>query len=147
MKINHPPFPILFPGGIGWRVTYGSLSQIIRSTAFSTNAYWRSEWINCDSERPPKIAGLINGFCVYVISILLWCWWNFLTQPIRSLKLGHVTGQGSMSPNWVGWVSHLGKNDFHQNNKNLDNIAVYLIASLKLKWENKQIKNMNNWIW
>ena len=30
--------------------------------------------------------------------------------------------------------------------KNLDNIAVYLIASLKSKWKNKQIKKLNNWI-
>ena len=29
----------------------------------------------------------------------------FWPQPIRSLKLGHVTGQGSMSPTWVGRVS------------------------------------------
>ena len=58
----------------------------------------------------------------------------FWPQPIRSLKLGHVTGQGSMSPTWVGRVSDPGKNS-------------YLITYLKLKWKNKQIKNMNNWIW
>ena len=40
-----------------------------------------------------------------------------------------------------------GKNGFHKKYKNLDNIAVYFIASLKLEWKNKQIKNMNNWIW
>ena len=33
----------------------------------------------------------------------------FWPQPNRSLKLGHVTGQGSMSPTWVGRVSDLGK--------------------------------------
>ena len=71
----------------------------------------------------------------------------FWPQPIRSLKLGHVTGQGSMSPTWVGRVSDPGKNGFHKKYKNLDNIAVYLIASLRSKWKNKQVKNMNNWIW
>ena len=70
----------------------------------------------------------------------------FWPQPIRSLKLGHVTGQGSKSPTWVGQVSDPGKNDFHKKCKNLDNIAVYLIESLKSKWKNKQIKNMNSWI-
>ena len=70
----------------------------------------------------------------------------FWPQPIRSLKLGHVTGQGSMSPTWVGRVSDPGKSGFHKMCKNLDNIAVYLIASLKSKWKNKQIKNMNSWI-
>ena len=34
----------------------------------------------------------------------------FWPQPIRSLKLGHVTRQGSMSPTWVGRVSDPGKN-------------------------------------
>ena len=54
--------------------------------------------------------------------------------------------------NWVMWqvkdpcprpgwdVSDPGKNGFHKKYKKLDNIAVYLIASLKSKWKNKQIK-------
>ena len=71
----------------------------------------------------------------------------FWPQPIRSLKLGHVTGQGSMSPTWVGRVSDPGKNGFHKKYENLDNIAVYMIPSLDTKWKNKQIKHMNNWIW
>ena len=71
----------------------------------------------------------------------------FWPQPIKSLKLGHVTGQGSMSPTMVGRVSDPGKIGFHKNYKNLDNIAVYLIASLKSKWKNKQMTNINNWIW
>ena len=41
------------------------------------------------------------------------CW----PQPIRSLKLGHVTGQGSMSPTWVGRVSDPGKTAFIKNVK------------------------------
>ena len=71
----------------------------------------------------------------------------FWPQPTRSHKLGHVTGQGSMSPTWVGRVSDPGKNGSHKKYKNLDDIAVYLLASLKSKWKNKQIKNMNNWKW
>ena len=70
----------------------------------------------------------------------------FWPQPIRSLKLGHVTGQGSMSPTWMGRVSDPGKSGFHKKCKSLDNIAVYLTASLKSKWKNKQMKNMNSWI-
>ena len=42
------------------------------------------------------------------------CW----PQPIRSLKLGHVTGQGSMSTTWMGLV-HDGKNRFHKKCKKL----------------------------
>ena len=64
----------------------------------------------------------------------------FWPQPIRSLKSGHVTGQGSMSPTWVGRVSDPGKKGFRKKCKNLDNIAVPLIGSLKSKWKNKQIK-------
>ena len=63
----------------------------------------------------------------------------FWPQPIRSLKLGHVAGQGSMSPTWVGQVSDP-ENGFHKKCKNLDNVAVHLIASLKSKWKNKQIQ-------
>ena len=45
----------------------------------------------------------------------------------------HVPDLGGMG------VWH-GKSGFHKKYKNLDNIAVYLIASLKPKWKNKQIK-------
>ena len=48
----------------------------------------------------------------------------FWPQPIRSLQLGHVTGQGSLSPTWVGRVSDPGKNGFHKKCKNLDNITI-----------------------
>ena len=47
------------------------------------------------------------------------------SQPITSLQLGHVTGQGSISPTWVGRVSYLGKIAFIKNGKNMDNIDVY----------------------
>ena len=48
------------------------------------------------------------------------CW----PQPIRSLKLGHVTGQGSMSPTWVGRVSDPGKRAFIKSFKTL--ILLYI---------------------
>ena len=59
----------------------------------------------------------------------------FWPQPIRSLKIGscdrsriHVLDLGGTDV-WPG------KNGFHKKCKNLDNIAVYLIASLKSKWK------------
>ena len=42
-----------------------------------------------------------------------------------------------------GWDGCLTREKF----KNLDNIALYLIVSAKSKWKNKQIKQMNSWIW
>ena len=59
----------------------------------------------------------------------------FWPQPIRSLKLGHVTGRGCISPTWVGRVSDLGKNGFHKKCKNLDDIAVYIWLHIKNKSE------------
>ena len=43
-----------------------------------------------------------------------------------------------MSPTWVGRVSDPEKIAFIKSVKNLDNVAVYLITSLKSKWKNKQ---------
>ena len=48
----------------------------------------------------------------------------FWPQPIRSLQLGHVTGQGSMSPTLVGRVSDPGKIGFHKKCINLDDITI-----------------------
>ena len=56
----------------------------------------------------------------------------FWLQQIRSLKLGHVTG-----PGWDGCLTRK-KNVFHKKYKNLDDIVVYLIASLKSKWKNNK---------
>ena len=64
------------------------------------------------------------------------CW----PQPIRLIKLGHVTGQGSMSPTWRGQVSDPGENSCNEKFKDLDDITVYLTTSLKSKWRYKQIK-------
>ena len=43
-------------------------------------------------------------------------WWP---QPIRLLKMGHVTGQGSTTTTWVGRVSDLGKSSFHKMRKKI----------------------------
>ena len=42
-----------------------------------------------------------------------------------------------------------GKDSFHKKCKNLDNIAVYLITSLKSKWKNKKIwiAGYDNWFY
>ena len=51
-------------------------------------------------------------------------------QPIKSLKFGHVTGRGSMSPIWV---PDLGKIAFIKKCKHLDDIAVCFTTFLKAK--------------
>ena len=112
------------------------------NTVFSR--FKRIHWARYSYSQTKKIPDIsieINHLFYHDVGEIFW------PQPIRLLKLGHVTGQGSMSPTWVGRVSDPGKNGFHKKYKNVDNIAVYLIASLKSKWKNKQIKNMNNWVW
>ena len=47
----------------------------------------------------------------------------FWPQPIRSLKLGHVTGQGSISPTWVGRVSD-----------NISILAIECVAAIIKSW-------------
>ena len=49
-------------------------------------------------------------------------------------------------PGWDGCLTREKKGS-HKKYTNLDNIAVYLLASLKSRWINKQLENMNNWIW
>ena len=78
-----------------------------------------------------------------LLDILSWCWWNFLTSANQIAQIGSYDRSRIHVPDLGG----TGKNGFRKKYKNLDNIAVYLIASLKSKWKNKQIKNMNNWIW
>ena len=80
-------------------------------------------------------------------SILSWYWWNFLTSANQIAQIGSCDRSRIHVPDLVGTGVWPGKNGFHKKYKNLDNIAVYLIASLKSKWKNEQIKNMNNCIW
>ena len=49
-------------------------------------------------------------------------------------------------PGWDGCLTRE-KELVIKSVKILDNIAVYLITSFKSKWKNKEIKNMNSWIW
>ena len=79
--------------------------------------------------------------------ILSWCWWNFLTSANQIAQIGSCDRSRIHVPDLGRTGVWPGKNGFHKKDKNLDNIAVYLIASLKCKWKNKQIENMNNWIW
>ena len=79
--------------------------------------------------------------------ILSWCWWNFLTSANQIAQIGSCDRSRIHVPDLGGMGVWPRKNGFHKTYKNLDNIAVYLIASLKSKWKNKQMKNMNNWIW
>ena len=72
---------------------------------------------------------------------------KFLTSANQIAQIGSCDRSRIHVPDLGGTGVWPGKNGFHKKYKNLDNIAVYLIASLKSKWKNKLIKNMNNWIW
>ena len=74
------------------------------------------------------------------INILSWCWWNFLTSANQITQIGSCDRSRIHVPDLGGTGVWPGKNGFHRKCKNLDNIAVHLIASLKSKWKNKQIK-------
>ena len=67
-----------------------------------------------------------------------------LSQSDRSNWVMWQVKDPRPQPGWDGCLTR--ENGFHKKCKNLDNIGVYLIAYLKSKWKNKQIKNMNNWI-
>ena len=71
-------------------------------------------------------------------SIMMLVTFSDLSQLDRSNRVMWQVKDGTSDP---------GKNGFHKKCKNLDDIAVHLIASLKSKWKNKQIKNTNSWIW
>ena len=66
--------------------------------------------------------------------LIMWCVFYhdvdeiFWPQPMRSLKLGHVTGQGSMSPTWVGRVSDPGKMAF------IKSVKTWIILVLLYIW-------------
>ena len=79
--------------------------------------------------------------------ILSWCWWNFLTSANQIAQIGSCDRSRIYVSDLGGTGVWPGKNGFHKKYKNFDDIAVYLIASLKSKWKKYQIKNMNNWIW
>ena len=49
-----------------------------------------------------------------VTNILSWCWWNLLTSANLIVKLGHVTGQGSLSTTWLRWCVNR-EDNFHRN--------------------------------
>ena len=61
----------------------------------------KSKVVNPSAPQPPVAPWIVIFY--HDVGEIFW------PQPIRSLKLGHVTGQGSMSPTWVGRVSDLGK--------------------------------------
>ena len=81
-----------------------------------------------------------------VYSIMMLVKFSDLSQSNRSNWVMWQVKDPCPRPGWNGCLTRE-KNSFHKKYKNLDNIAVYLIASLKSKWKNKQLKNMNNWIW
>ena len=72
------------------------------------------------------IGGDLYVVCYHDVNEICW------TQPIRSLKLGHVSGQWSMLPTLSdGFLNR--ENSFDKKCEQLDNIAVYLTAFLKSK--------------
>ena len=88
------------------------------------------------------------GVCLHV-NVLLLCNYLFyhdvnriwFADLIQLLKLGHVTGQGSIASTWVGWVYDPGKKAFIKGVK-MCNIAVCLITCLKSKWKKKHKENI-----
>ena len=79
--------------------------------------------------------------------ILSWCWWNFLTSANQITQIGSCDRSRIHVPDLRGTDVWPGKKRFYKKCKNLENIALYLITSLKSKWKIKQTKNMNSWIW
>ena len=78
--------------------------------------------------------------CKCLHDIISWCWWHFLTSANQIAQIGSCDRSRIHVPDLGGTGVWPGKNGFHNQYKNLDNIAVYLIASLKSKWKNKQMK-------
>ena len=72
--------------------------------------------------------------------ILSWCWWNLLTTANQIAQIGSCDRSRIHVPDLGGTGVWPGKNSFHQNCKHFDNIAVYLIISLKSKWKRSQWK-------
>ena len=83
--------------------------------------------------------------CIILYSIMMLMNFSDLSQSDRSNSVMLQVKDPCPRLGWNGCLTR--ENGFHKKYKNLDNIAEYLIASLKSKWKNKQIKMMNNWIW
>ena len=67
------------------------------------------------------------------MSILSGCWWNFLTSANQIVQIGSRDRSRIHVPDQGGTAVWPGKNGFHKKYKILDNIAVYLIAKVKVK--------------
>ena len=75
---------------------------------------------------------------LYSIMMLM----KFLASANQIAQIGSCYRSRIHVPDLGGTGVWPGKNGFHKKCKNLDNIAVlYLIASLKSKWKNKQMKS------
>ena len=96
-----------------------SVSQydhVVPYTDLRTNREYLMVHVGC--KFGDSSSNLLNSYLFYHdVYEIIW------PQPIRSLKLGHVTGLGSMSPTWVGRVSDPEKITFIKS-VNLDNIAI-----------------------
>ena len=68
-----------------------------------------------------------------------------LSESVRSNWVMWQVKDPCPRPGWDGCLTR--KNCFHKKYKNLDNIAVYLIACLKSKWKKNTNKNIYIWIW
>ena len=78
---------------------------------------------------------------IIYISIMMFMKFSDLSQSDRSCDRSRIP-----VPDLGGTGVWPGKNGFHKKCKNVYNIAVHMIVSLKSKWKNKQIKDMNSWI-
>ena len=64
-----------------------------------TQIHWYNDWIIYSSEEWYVQINVYEKLLFHDVDEIYW------PQPIRSLQLGYVTVQESMSPNWVGRVS------------------------------------------
>ena len=75
-------------------------------------------------------------YLVVLPVILSWCWWNLLTSANQITQIGSCNRSRIHVPDLGGMGVWPGKIRFHTKCKNLVNINVYLITSLKSKWKN-----------
>ena len=111
------------------------VSQLVKGAYFKSLRWLSSNEVSSSGQLSNFITEESITFQIY--SVLAFQWMIntlfyhdvdeiFWPQPIRLLKLGHVTGRGCMSPTWVGRVSDLGKMAFIKSVKTWITLTAHL---------------------